>query len=582
MATLLEELQKVQPCDGRSLIQLINQRVIQEITRLKRQACEEVANTFSTYGLENIYPCDYLTEEFLEKLLTTEPTEAISSVLLRAGYPPHLLKAFTKGFDELTDQELQEMLEWTQPRTGIRIHPKTSKYFRTETTTTLSTNITELVVTKTQQVTRDLTPTELANLREKRKTEQEKEQELALEKQREEFFETVRKESPRALELILGEGPKITLEEYRGAVFNSTTQAYISEAQSSQYMSEEVYNSYSRLSKPVNEGGFGEKSYVWAYGTYGFGIGGELPEVTVTASTLSQENLTITETETITTTEEQITTEEITTTTGVLSENEVKEVREFYLNQGIGNIVNFLAESLGTEVNSQLQCPTPDTTQKLVTRVTNLARVVNDVKQTITTLQQIVNATSAIFNLLSRIVDILKKVIIAAQPAIIAAALVPFTAGIAAILNKIVGATRGIITKYEPEIEKLDKQICAAAGSLTFVVANINVVDAFIRVIDELLRNCIQELSDSNDALSTAVASALTPITGNPRGSGDIEYRGYKIEVRTKASDNTLKQRYAVGLDSNNVAAIEGPLSYSADAEILIEELKYRIDTYLG
>lgn len=35
-------------------------------------------------------------------------------------------------------------------------------------------------------------------------------------------------------------------------------------------------------------------------------------------------------------------------------------------------------------------------------------------------------------------------------------------------------------------------------------------------------------------------------------------------------------------IDSNNVIAIEGPLSYSADAEILIEELKYRIDTYLG
>jgi hypothetical protein len=582
MATLLEELQKVQPCDGRSLIQLMTQRAIQEITRLKRQACEEVANTFSTYGLENIYPCDYLTEEFLEKLITAEPTEAISSALLRAGYPPHLLKAFIQGFDELSDEELQEMLEWTQPRTGIRIHPNTSKYFRTETTTTLSTSITELVTTRTRQITRDLTPAELVNLREDRKNKQQQEQEVAAEKQREEFFETVRKADPRALELILGEGPKITLEEYKGGVFDSLVTEYIRESQSNKYMSEEVFNSYSILSKPVNEGGFGETSYVWGYGTYGFGVGGELGEVTVTASALPQETPTVTETETFTETEEIVTTEEITTTTSILSEYEAKEVREFYLNQGIGNVVLFLAQSLGTEVNSLLQCPTPETTQKLVTRVTNLARIVNSVKQTINTLQQIVNVTSAIFNLLSRIVDILKKVIIAAQPAIIAAALIPFTAGIAAILNKIVGATRGIITKYEPEIEKLDKQICAAASSLTFVVANINVVDAFIRVIDELLRNCIQELSDSGDALSTAVASALTPITGNPRGSGDIEYRGYKIEVRTKASDNTLKQRYAVGIDLNGVVAIEGPLSYSADAEILIEELKYRIDTYLG
>ena len=408
MPTLLEELQNVQPCDGRSLLQLLNQRIVQEVLRLKRVSCEEVANTLAGYGLEGFYPCDYLNEEFLEKLVDSEPLEAISSVLVQSGYPPHLLKIFINGIGELIDPELQETVQWTSPIVGIQIHPNTARYLRT------------------------------------------------------------------------GDS-----------------------------------NAFGR--------------------------------------TLNQ-----------------------------LTEGESKEVEEYYVQQGIANITQPLLDTLRTQVTNLIKCPSPEVSQKLITRVQNLARIVTELKNRLTTFQTIVNVTSAIFNAISRIVDILKRVIAAANPAIAAAALTPFTAGIAALLNKIVSTADRLITRYEPRIEALDKSTCAASKSITFVVANVTIVDAFIRVTDELLRKCIQELADSDNPFSQSIASALTPISNQPSSTGEIRYRGYRIEVRVKESSDTLKQRFAVGIDLNEVVAIQGPLSYSADTEILIEELKHRIDTYLG
>lgn len=408
MPTLLEELQKVQPCDGRSLIQLLNQRIVQEIIKLKRLSCDEVANTLAGYGLEGFYPCDYLNEEFLEKLTDSEPLEAISSVLVKSGYPPNLLKIFIKGLGQLEDKELQETVQWLSPIAGIQIHPNTARYLRTD----------------------------------------------------------------------------------KPGVFGT----------------------------PLQE----------------------------------------------------------------LAPQETTEVSDYYLEQGIASITEPILDLIREEVLNLIQCPSSEVSQKIINRVQNLARIINQVKNKLTEFQTIVNITSALLNVLSRIVDILKRVIIASGPAVAAAAATPFTAGIAALLNKIIGTADRLIIKYEPRIEALDKSTCTAAKSITFVVANVNVVDAFIRVVDELLRKCVQDLADSDNPLSENITAALTPISGGTFASREVTYRGYKIEVRVKESSSTLKQRYAVGIDANGVVAIQGPLSYSADAEILIEELKYRIDTYLG
>lgn len=619
MATLIEELQKVQPCDGRSLIQILTQRIIQEIIQLKKQACGEVANTMQTYGLENIYPCDYLTEEFLQKLLTTEPTEAISSVLVRAGYPPHLLKAFTKGFDQLTDQELQEIIEWTGPTVGIQIHPNTSKYLRTKVETEERRSLNEVIqevvidvqrtisIETTEWIDVPLTEEEIEAIDtefEDRRVFTVDNPEKARLQRLQAFLSTTLANSPatddeksRIKEVVDGSiGPKVSRIEFIGETtptfdknnpdtgFTEEGIRLLQEAVEKQVLTQDHYKTLYALTSPEEEGGFGETSawVIYEPEAYNIPLSFENPDYSSREEETTVLNqVTIDTTETVQSSSFEEVTETVETRTG-LTADEASQVEQFYIRQGVSNVIRPLTETIGQKVGSLLQCPTPDQSQKLITRIKNLLISVNAVKTTVTSLQQIVNIASALINTLSRIIDILKKVIARSQPLILAAAIIPVTRGIAIILNKIIGSTTELLRKIEPDIEALDKSVCTAAGSLTFVTANINVVDAFLRVLDELLKKCNQDLANSGNPLQAGIAATFTPPPGNPLGSGDIEYRGYKIEVRTKASDETLKRRYAVGIDSNGVVAIEGPLSYSADAEILIEELKYRIDTYLG
>jgi len=565
MSTLLEELKQVQPCDSRGLIQILSQRIIRELIETKRAACEEVANTFNNYGLTNIYPCDYLTEEFLNKLTTGDPIAAISSVLVKAGYPPHLLKIFTKGFDELTDEELQEVFKWTEPITGIQVHEKTGQYFRgqVQIETNLQTFITQQNVTKTKWVDDEKSGELIQETDAQATARQSAERELRA-------LQELQTLPLRMVEIITNTGPKIEIGEWTGSKFTSE----LERAQLADF----VFNygnvpfvakrlaELKKLGEPVEKGGFGVQG-LWTRLNIESVDALKLDTIEIVAK--RQVEVTYTEKVDVEVTRPV----EVRTYSG-LSKEERLDVEKSYLDQGIRSLVSYLSKALYKEVFSKITCPAPAVLNKLITRIQNLAKIIGKLKERLTLLSQFLNIASATVSLINTIIDKLKVVIASSAPAIITLSVTPITRGIAVVLNKIIQVCQTLINKYEPRVEKLDKSLCAATKGMTFIVANINVIDAFIQVIDSILQNCVQ---DQN--VDLGIVTALTPITYGAQG---ISYRGFEIEIRIKPSNEEIKQRYAVALDSNKVIILQGPYSFSADADILIDELKYRIDTYLG
>ena len=575
MPTLLEELKQVQPCDDRGLLQILSQRIVQEIIKVKRAACDEVANTLTTYGLEEIYPCDYITEEFLKKLTEGDPVTAISSVLLKAGYPPHLLKIFTKGFDELTTEELQEVIKWTEPITGIQVHKDTAEYFKGEITitTTLESYITQEILTKTRWVEDQTTV-----LREE--TEEEAQARVAAEREQEVLDELYKLPHSRMVQLLLGTGPKITEAEWKGSPSAGIAWGTINKAILADFilnygdhpLIKPNLEKIKKLEGPVEQGGFGYPSFWNTMSTITEDSQIQLSTVKIVAKKQIQE--TYTETINVEKTREV----EVKTKTGALTPEEKAAVEKWYLDQGVGSLTRFLAQALAQEVFSKITCPAPELLNKLVTRIKNLARQVGALREKLTKLSQFLNIASATVRLINNIIDALKAVITVSGPLIIALSVDPITRTIAIILNKVTQVCQKLINRYEPRIEKLDKSLCAAAKGMTFVVANINVVDAFIRILDGLLQKCI-EPDSFGDVPDLGLIDQLTPLNYLAQG---IAYRGFELEVRVEPSTGRLKRRYAVALDVNKVVMLQGPYSFSADADILIDELKYRIDAYLG
>ena len=95
-------------------------------------------------------------------------------------------------------------------------------------------------------------------------------------------------------------------------------------------------------------------------------------------------------------------------------------------------------------------------------------------------------------------------------------------------------------------------------------------------MIEELLKGCIvNEIGDNLE-----LASQFTPSSFDSRQS--VSYRGYRLEVRTARDNTTIPLRYAVALDPVGVVVLEGPRSFSSSTQVLIDELKFRIDNQLG
>lgn len=132
MSTLLDQFKKVQPCDGRGLIQILLQTLTQEVLSLKNRACTKFADIFTEYGIDSFSPCESLTEEFLQEIQSGDPIQAINTLLAARNFPPHVITVLTKGIEGVSQEEEQEVYEWVLDSQQIQTHPDTARYVRSK------------------------------------------------------------------------------------------------------------------------------------------------------------------------------------------------------------------------------------------------------------------------------------------------------------------------------------------------------------------------------------------------------------------------------------------------------------------
>jgi hypothetical protein len=262
------------------------------------------------------------------------------------------------------------------------------------------------------------------------------------------------------------------------------------------------------------------------------------------------------------------------TYTPTLTPEEVKKVEDWYISQGIQEIQNLVTEMIYEFIASKIKCPPKDTLDKLVRLVNNLISLTNRLQSTFDKLQSAVNIASSTVSILSNTIDQAKKTIAANDIAIAGAVATGVGIAVTPPLIQISTIVDRQIRKYEPQVDALDATLCTAAKTVQYININITVVRALLEVIDALLKACIPNLELGE--LNTFTQSTRDTARG-------ISYEGYFLEVRTSTTSSpTLPQRYAVALDEFGTVVLQGPRSYSSSTQVLLEELKFRIDNQLG
>ena len=254
-----------------------------------------------------------------------------------------------------------------------------------------------------------------------------------------------------------------------------------------------------------------------------------------------------------------------------LTEKQKKDITQYLKSSGVIYIGNQITPLLQAEIAKIIKCPTEQQTVLLLTRLENITRIISRLQVPLNELDRYVSITSATVSTLNSVITEAKKIIYAAELTIPVQATLPV--GTAGLTAWVVSRGKDFVKNNAEDIQKLDDNLCQAAKGIRYANNQLLILQSFLEIADTLLRSC---------TIDSDFASRITPRTFRPRIDA-TGYRGYTISIREdETTSGIAPRRYAVALDSNNIVILEGQKSYSSSTDILIEELKFRIDNHLG
>jgi ABC-type transporter Mla subunit MlaD len=252
----------------------------------------------------------------------------------------------------------------------------------------------------------------------------------------------------------------------------------------------------------------------------------------------------------------------------------------------VGNIRALLIVQVQKNVLAMLtkfanECPDPKTLKKII-------KTRNILLKNVTGLNKRVQKFSTIATTLQTTATLTKVLIKVITSIPLPTAIIPPQVGG-------VGVPVSLLTKYSNTIVKLNKildKILDESGAITSVVTSIapplQTTENRLKSIDALIQQCTEGASTQADL--AALLSSAQPVGGTGAdldGSSDSDprflYKGYKLEViQDVNSPKIAPRRYAIAKDKRGVIVLKGPLSFSSSTDVLLDEIKFRIDNQLA
>lgn len=209
------------------------------------------------------------------------------------------------------------------------------------------------------------------------------------------------------------------------------------------------------------------------------------------------------------------------------------------------------------------KCPNPKDLQRIIKVRNNLLKNINSFQKRIDKLAKIAQTlliTVAAVKLLIKIITSIP----------IPTAVPPGT-----------GIPVNILTKYSNALIKLNKtldRLLAEAATITALIVAVSTIIKSLKQrlesVDTQIQACIKNPSELLVEISVAEAP-------KPSEEG-VSYKGYKLQIVQDIVEYKLApKRRAIALDKRGIVVLQGPSSFSSSTQILLDELKFRIDQLL-
>lgn len=258
----------------------------------------------------------------------------------------------------------------------------------------------------------------------------------------------------------------------------------------------------------------------------------------------------------------------------------------------VGGIRAKLVAEVNTRVNEAItkfinKCPPERDLQRII-------KTKNNLKKAVASLDKRVNTFRPVAGNINTAVSILKLSIKVITSIPLPTAVIPPGGG--------VGIPVSVLTRYSNSLVKLNKQLDTLEQEAQAVTSIINSVAGVtqgvtnkLNSLDAYIERCyLESLVNTTDLANIdATLAAIQPpnsgdniLTTGPN-AGQInpafEYGGYKLEiVEDQNSPSVAPKRFAIARDRRGIVVLQGPSSFSADTQVLLDEIKFRIDNQLA
>lgn len=149
-----------------------------------------------------------------------------------------------------------------------------------------------------------------------------------------------------------------------------------------------------------------------------------------------------------------------------------------------------------------------------------------------------------------------------------------------------IGVPVSLLTKYSNTLIKLNKTLdklideaTAIKGVISSIKAPLQATEDRLKAIDIAIQDCSsgKELADLSAIVNAAQPRENTGSEGAP--DGRYFYKGYELAIiQDKDAPKIAPRRYAVAKDKRGIIMLKGQPSFSSSVNILLDEIKFRID----
>ena len=238
-----------------------------------------------------------------------------------------------------------------------------------------------------------------------------------------------------------------------------------------------------------------------------------------------------------------------------------------------------LVKEMYQDTVSENACPPQQVTEDVLAKLNNIIDDLNQISEFITKITNFTAGTGLFIDITQQVSTALKYSIPAVSTAAKASPLIPGI--VVSALDDLDWFNNNLLYSNDgtPKLPKLKAGVNGITAASSIVAFSINKVVVTIETLSKKLEQCLPEGKKSElKTLSSETKDIAELGNSDFENNNPLTYNGFIIKVETVPFTPTVNRYQAVGYNTYGIPMIKGELSFTPNALVLINELKFIID----